>query len=63
MSGRRVWLSLGTPSCIIADGLMGGGISVIRHCGLMFCIALSASEVYHLTVDTLTQVCSGARTG
>lgn len=59
MSGRRVWISSGNPRCIIADGQMAGWVLVIGPCGLMFfCIALSQSEVYHLTVDTLPQMCS-----
>jgi len=34
-------------------------VSVLGSCGLLLCcMALSASEVYHLTVDKLRQVCS-----
>jgi len=41
---------------------MGGWVSVFGPRGLMLCcMALSASEVYHLTIDNLTQVSSERR--
>jgi hypothetical protein len=43
---------------IIAIGLLGGWVPFVGSCGsLLCCMALSASEVYHLTVDKLRQVC------
>jgi hypothetical protein len=61
MSCSGSWVSSGTPSCIIAVGLMGVWVSAIGPFGLMCCMALSASEVCHLTVDKLTKVYSERR--
>ena len=47
------------PSIGVAIGLLGGRGSVLAPRGLLLCcMALSASEVYHLTVDGLRQVCA-----
>ena len=44
------------PVIHIAIGLLGGWGSFVGLCGLC-CMALSASDVYHLTGETLRQAC------
>ena len=47
------------PRNCVAIRLLGGRGSVFGSRGLVLCcMSLSASEVYHLTVDELRQVCS-----
>jgi hypothetical protein len=46
------------PVICIAIGLLGGCGPLVGLCGvLLCCMAISASDVYHLTGDKLRQVC------
>jgi hypothetical protein len=60
MSGSRAWLACTQvlPTFFIAIGLFGGWISLVGSCGrLLYCMDISASDVYRLTADNLHQIC------